>query len=261
MAKCARTSSGAPRRKWRMAAASSGGVCVRAIHIGKLHAQAAQRGALHHKSRTGQLGHPFGNRVIAHMRGVAQQFHGLQMRIEHARRGRHRVDEHRQAARLQHAPRLAQTGREILPVMRGKPAQHDIEHGVGEGQMLCWRLPGFRYCPAPSALYVSALVPALQMTSTATTRATCGASRGSSHGRRRGRGPEHGTGMAGDRLASDLVEIRPLRVHGAGYVVGGTRQLYCAAARVCSRHRTKLRRRRAARQLIFPAGRSRLLNF
>ena len=76
------------------------------------------------------------------MRGVAQQFDGLQMGIEERRPGRAGVDEDARRAGLQHAASLPQAAVEILPVMCRVAAGQEVERGIRKGQALSRRLDG-----------------------------------------------------------------------------------------------------------------------
>ncbi|HVT24692.1 MAG TPA: hypothetical protein VHD95_08700 [Rhizomicrobium sp.] len=66
------------------------------------------------------------------MAGVAQHFDRLQKRIEQRIGRRHRIHEHCGRAFFGHAPRLAQPGADIVPVMGAEPGDDKIETRIGE---------------------------------------------------------------------------------------------------------------------------------
>ena len=89
-----------------------------------------------------QRSRPFGERIVACVRSVAQQFDRLEMGVEQRRAGRIGVHEDRRRARSHDAPRLAQAALEVAPMMRAKSASQEVETCVGERQPLGGGLDG-----------------------------------------------------------------------------------------------------------------------
>jgi len=76
------------------------------------------------------------------VRLIAQQFNGLQNRIQQSRFRRYDIDHHQRAARLQHAHRFGHSRRHRWPVMSRVARDDQIEARVIERQLLSRAAPG-----------------------------------------------------------------------------------------------------------------------
>ncbi len=82
---------------------------------------------------------PFTLGIIAHMGWIAQQFDGLQMRIEDGHSRRYDIDEHGRRPRFQNPAGLSQPSIQVAPMMRRETASKHVERRILERQPLCGR--------------------------------------------------------------------------------------------------------------------------
>ena len=103
---------------------------------GEIHPQPRRDNRRDGETRRTQHLAPFAQRIVAHVRGVAQQFHRLQMGVGSGRPGGDHIDKNGWRAVTQHAAGLAKASGHIAPMVGGKSAGEEVKRPADKGQGL-----------------------------------------------------------------------------------------------------------------------------
>ena len=103
---------------------------------GKFHSQAMAARSIDAEPGPTERREPLAHPVVTDMRGISQQFDGLEVGVGQRVFGGHDIDEDRWRTGFQHAARFAQPRLEFVPMVCGKAAGDEVEMAILERQLL-----------------------------------------------------------------------------------------------------------------------------